>query len=199
MASKSCVRAPKFPRELDTQTSLKAGLFRFAWTSLVCLSACSTKPPQHWAEGGSTLALGPASWTRDNGRIDLNADGRVVDDGKLLFSIDRVGRVVDEDNEPVAMLYPTGELGGPDQQYLGRIGLRNGAPPHDTQAWFALVPDQTVLRFDEDGDRHPDGRWTGCEGARLRTCTLVTQLILLRSYRAPRRGPVVGVGVGLWF
>jgi hypothetical protein len=55
-----------------------------------------------------------------------------------------------------------------------------------------------VVRFDPSGDRSTDGAWTGCEGALLRTCTLVTHLIALRGYRNPR-GPIVGVGVGVGF
>jgi hypothetical protein len=56
------------------------------------------------------------------------------------------------------------------------------------------MPDATVTFFDAEGDRESGGRWRGCVGPVLRTCTLITHLVALRNYRPP---PEVGVGVGV--
>src|SRR5512147_1417989 len=158
--------------------------------------ACSPPPPPHWAEGGAPLVLGPAHWDRaDDDPIDLDAQGRVLEGGTLRFIVDNRGRIVDDDDGAVAVLFPQGELVGPSNQFLGRIGVANAAPPHRDVAWLAVMPDGTVQYFDDEGDRSQDGRWRGCEGARHRTCTLVTHLIALRRYR--HGSPRVGVGIGV--
>jgi hypothetical protein len=59
------------------------------------------------------------------------------------------------------------------------------------------MPDGTVVYFDADGQRSSGGAWRGCDGPVLRSCTLVTQLLAIRNYRAPRMGMGVGVGVGV--
>lgn len=140
--------------------------------------------------------LGPASWSRpDDPTIQLDAQGRVFEGGTLRFVIDRAGRIVDDDDGAVALLFPAGELVGPSNQYLGHIGVANAAPPHRDVAWLAVLPDGKVRYFDDEGDRSEDGHWLGCEGARHRTCTLVTHLIALRRFRGG--GPRIGVGVGV--
>lgn len=158
---------------------------------------CAPNPPPRWAEGGAPLLIQPARWDRpDDDSIQILSDGKVLEDGDLLFVVDRAGRVVDEDYEPLAILLPDGYVGGTDNRLLGRIGHSNAAPPGSAAAWLAILPDGQVIRFDEEGDRHDAGRWHGCEGPQKRTCTLVTHVLWVRDYLARSRGGVsVGVGV----
>jgi hypothetical protein len=163
---------------------------------LLVATGCAHPPPPHWADGGAPLQITSAHWERaDDEPVEIDVQGRVFEGTTLRFVIDRVGRVTDDEGEPVAMLFPAGEVVGPSNQYLGRVGVANAAPPHGDQAWVAVMPDGVVTRFADDGERSSDGRWQGCEGAHHRTCTLVTHLILLRHYNSPR--PRVSVGVGV--
>lgn len=162
------------------------------------LGACAPRPPPRWAEGGAPLSIGAASWERgDEDRIDLLANGQVIEDGDLVLLVDRAGRVVDEDYDPVAILLPDGFLAGTDNRVLGRVGVSNAAPPDSATAWLAVMPDGEVVFFDSDGERKSGGRWIGCTGAKRRTCTLVTHMILVRYFRDRRSGPRFGVGVGV--
>jgi hypothetical protein len=114
-----------------------------------------------------------------------------------VFSIDRAGRVFEPDHDPIAVLQADGAVIGRDDAALGIVGLRNASLPGNTTAWLTVGPQGEVIRYDEDGDRHPEGGWSGCETA-PRTCTLVTHLIDLEDMRRrPRVG--VGIGIGLGF
>jgi hypothetical protein len=173
-----------------------------AVTAAICLAlalaSCAPKPPPRWAEGGAPLVIAPARWDRNGDVIEIRANGQVFEDGDLLFVIDRVGRVTDDDYEPVAVLLPDGHLAGPDNRSLGQVGVANAAPPGAVQAWVAVTPDGRVTYFAQDGERSSGGTWRGCNGPQQRTCTLVTQLILLRNYREPTQSGVgVGIGIGL--
>jgi hypothetical protein len=161
------------------------------------LMSCMPREPPRWAEGGARLTLAAARWQRDDEVVEIRASGDVYVDGDHLWTLDRVGRVVDEDNEAVAILFPDGTLVGTDDSILGHVGLRNAAPPFHGSAWLSLTEDGTVVRFDSEGDRARDGKWQGCAGPALRTCTLVTQLVVLRNYaRQPSTGVGVGIGIG---
>ncbi len=168
---------------------------------MLVATACSSPPPPLWAEGGAPLVIGPARWTvGDEAVIELTADGKVYEDGEFVYLVDRAGRVVDEDYEPVLILLPDGHVAGPNQQALGRVGMANAAPPGSATAWLSLLPNGQVLYFDPDGERSNGGVWQGCEGPELRTCTLITHVFALRNYVRRRRGGVfvgVGIGVGL--
>jgi hypothetical protein len=171
-------------------------------TCLVALLSCSSTPPVRWAEGGAPLVIGPARWDRpDDDPVEILANGQVLEDGDPVLLIDRAGRVVDEDNEPVAILLPDGYLAGPDNLLMGRVGVSNAAPPDSAAAWLAILPNGQVLRFDSDGDREGDGVWRGCEGPKRRTCTLVTHVLAMRHYRRhhPHSPVTFGVGVGVGF
>ncbi|MCC6663283.1 MAG: hypothetical protein IT375_06025 [Polyangiaceae bacterium] len=163
----------------------------------VCALGCSANPPPRWQEGGSPLVISPARWDRpDDDSIQIHADGKVTEDGSLLFVIDRAGRVVDKDYEPLAIVLPDGHVGGPDNTLLGRIGHSNAAPPGSAAAWLAVMPNGQVVRFDEEGDRHDAGVWYGCEGPQKRTCTLVSHVLWVQDWARRSRGGVsVGVGV----
>jgi hypothetical protein len=167
---------------------------------LVAATSCTPSEPPRWAEGGAPLALPTAQWQRDGDTIEIRPNGHVIEDGDLLYVIDRVGRVVDEDYEPVALLFPDGRLAGPDDRNMGHVGISNAAPPDRVEAWLAVTPDGAVTYFDYDGERSAGGRWTGCTGAALRTCTLVTHLMAMRHYSDRRQpGVTVGVGIGVGF
>jgi hypothetical protein len=164
----------------------------------LCAFACSSPPPPHWADGGAPLVLGPATWNRaDDDPIEFDAQGRVFEGRTLRFVVDRAGRILDDDEAAVGILLPAGELVGPSNTYLGHIGVTNAAPPHRDMAWLAVLPDGKVQFFDDEGERSEDGRWQGCEGARHRTCTLVTHLIALRRYRGGGSRVRMGVGLGV--
>ena len=168
---------------------------------LVALSGCSSNPPPRWASGGAPLVIEPARWERGNDdTIEILPDGKVVEDGDVILSVDRAGRVVDEDNEPIAILLPDGQVAGNDDQALGRVGMANASPPWATSAWLAILPNGQVIAFDEDGEREPAGVWYGCRGPALRTCTLVTHVLAVQAYRnRPRSGVMIGVGVGMGY
>ncbi len=144
------------------------------------------------------MAIGPARWAREDvGDVELRADGHVLVDGDLMFVIDRVGRVTNDEYEPFAILLPDGQLVGTDDTSLGRMGVTNASPPGAVEAWLAVMPNGQVVYFDSDGQRSSGGVWRGCEGPVLRSCTLVTQLLAVEHYRRPRAGIGIGVGVGV--
>jgi hypothetical protein len=174
----------------------RVGLLIACW-----LLGCAPTAPPRWAEGGAALLLPTARWNRgDNDPIDVRPDGKVLEDGSVIFVIDRVGRVADDHLEPVAVLLPDGRLAGTDDRFLGQVGVSNASPPASGQAWLAVVPNGQVIYFDDDGTRAAGGLWTGCEGPAHRTCTLVTHLVALRSYmQRAQSGVSVGVGVGVGF
>ena len=162
---------------------------------------CAPNPPPRWAEGGAPLVIGEAHWDRaDDDPIDITATGEVLEDGDPIFLVDRAGRLVDEDSEPVAILLPDGFVAGPDNVLLGRVGHSNAAPPGSAAAWLSILPNGQAVVFDSDGEREADGVWRGCDGPKLRTCTFVMHMVRMRNYRDQRGGGVtfgVGVGVGL--
>jgi len=169
------------------------------------LVGCGPSQPPRWAEGGSPLALGAARWERESGGpVELRPDGKVLVDGDLAFVIDRAGRVANDEYDPFAVLLPDGQLVGTGDQALGQIGTSNAAPQGAREAWLSVAPDGRVTYFDPDGERSAGGVWRGCGGPVQRTCTLVTQLLAVQSYRGSSRGGVgigigVGVGVGVGF
>lgn len=153
-------------------------------------AGCAATPPPSWAQGGARLAFGRAVWTQvEGGRLEVDERGQVRVNGELLLTLDRVGRVVDDSNDPVALLDSEGQLFGTNDSYLGRIGLHNASPPWGPEAWVRVTPKGAVVLFDADGDASSAGSWVGCEGPILRTCTLLTHLVLLESVQRAPRGP----------
>lgn len=140
-----------------------------------------------------------AYWERgEQDLIEIRADGSVYEGEDVVFVVDTVGRIVDSDYEPFALLHEDGLLMGPDEMQLGRVGLHNASPPGQQHAWASVGPDGRVTFFDEDGTQHFGGTWRGCGGPMARTCTLVTHAFMLRVYLARRRsGPSLGVGIGV--
>jgi hypothetical protein len=172
----------------------------FGCSALALLASlgCSATPPPNWASGGAPVALGNARWTRDDEVFELKADGSVMEDDDVLFRIDQVGRVYEDDGEPVAVLLPNGHLVGNDDVGMGEVGPISASFPGAAFAWLSIGPQGQVIRYDSDGGTYGDGGWDGCAGPVLPTCTLVTHLIALREWeRRPRVGVGVGVGVAV--
>jgi hypothetical protein len=164
--------------------------------ALAAVAACTPNPPPNWDHGGAPLLIAPARWDRDGDVIEIKADGKIYEDGDLIMVVDRAGRIVDEDYEPVAMLMADGHVAGTDNRLLGRVGHANAAPPGSAAAWIAILPNGQALMFDDEGERENAGVWHGCEGPQKRTCTYVMHTILVQRYlNRPRSGVGVGVGV----
>jgi hypothetical protein len=172
----------------------------WTWAAVLTLgmTACQSRPPASWAQGGSPIDIPRARWTRGGRLIDIMPDGKVLSDGEHLFTLDRAGRIYEPDNDPIAVLQADGALVGTGDTSLGKIGLRNASLPGKEVAWLSLGDQGDVQRFDSEGEAHPDGMWQGC-GAAVRTCTLATHIITLVESRRPRGvgyGPSVGIGIG---
>jgi hypothetical protein len=165
------------------------------------LIGCTDTPPPRWAEGGASLAIGPALWKTGEGAVvEILANGKVVEDGHAVFTVDAAGRVYDSENEPVAIVLPDGNVVGTNNAHLGRIGVTNAAPPGGGAAWLTVFPGGQVTHYDPDGERSSDGLWQGCTGPKLRTCTLVSHIYTLeRLSRVNGDGVTFGVGVGVGF
>jgi len=167
--------------------------------------ACTPTPPPFWAQGGAPLDLIDAVWERNSGEpVTVSTDGRVERDGDLLFQFDAAGRVFDEDNEPIAVLGPDGHLVGTGDEYLGRIGLRNASPPWSRVAWLRVADDGALMLFNDDGRPVFGGEWRGCKAHGVRSCTLVSHVLLLDAVKrelsgAPYYPVTFGVGVGVWY
>ncbi len=191
------LRRRGFRTKISRMRSLSIALAAAALFAL----GCTPNPPVRWETGGAPLMIAPARWDRaGDDSIEITRDGQVLEDGDLLFVIDRAGRVVDEDYEPLAVLLPDGHVAGTDNRLLGRVGMNNAAPPGSAAAWLAIMPNGQVVYFDEEGDREDRGVWHGCSGPQQRTCTLVTHVLWVRDWlRRPRSGVSVGVGVGVGY
>lgn len=167
------------------------------WAS--SLVGCQVSPPPLWAEGGAPLSFSASVLTHvDGDQTRLDDQGGVWEGNKLVYALDRAGRVVDDANDPVALLDPDGQLFGTSHAYWGRIGLHNAAPPWAPEAWLRVGRDGQVVLFDRDGESVDGGRWTGCEGAVLRACTLVTHLLMLESVQR-QHGPDIRFGLGFGY
>lgn len=162
-------------------------------------TGCSATPPARWQQGGAPLLIAPAIWNRANGdKVEIKANGQVLENGDMVLFVDRAGRVTDKNYDPVAVLLPDGYVAGTDNRLLGRVGVTNAAPPGSATAWVSILPNGQVVRYNTDGDRENGGVWHGCIGPQMRTCTLITHILLVQSY-ASRPQPSVGIGIGIGF
>jgi hypothetical protein len=172
----------------------RSGLFIITVAGFALSACAAAHPPANWLPGGSPVELPQARWTRGSSIADIMPDGRVLVDGEHSFSIDRVGRVFEPDNAPIALLEPDGRLIGKDDVLLGVIGTHNASLPGQTRAWLTVGEQGEVILYDDEGERRSAGVWTGC-GKAVRTCTLVTHVMAMATVR--RRGNVgLGFGIG---
>lgn len=166
----------------------------------VALSACTALPPAHWAQGGTRLDPVRARWVRVDMQVDVMPDGKVFIDGEEAFVVDRAGRVIDLDDEPIALLEPDGRLVGPGDRELGTVGSLHAARPREGRAWLTVEPSGRVLAYGPEGERMGLGTWVGCSASARahQVCTLVTHLLTLRAQDADQSsGMSIGVGVGV--
>ena len=178
---------------------MKARCFALA-SVLVSAAACSATPPAHWAQGGAILDIPKARWVVGPTVVDVSPNGSVLVNGELELSVDRGGRVVDQDREPVALLEPDGKVVGPDAEPLGTVGAMHAARPGEDHAWLSLAPSGEVLIYDDEGERALAGVWIGCNVSPRahQTCTLLTHLLAMKMKAlAERREPGVGIGIGV--
>ncbi len=175
---------------------LRAGKGSLLVVAAALVAGCSANPPARWAQGGASLALGRAHWERGGEPVDVMPDGKVLVGGEHQLTLDSAGRVSEPDRDPVAMLYPTGHLVGPDEQPLGFVGVASAALPGASTAFVLLTPSEQVIVYDDDGLGRSGGVWQGCQGPMFRTCTLVTHLL---TRRALASRPQVSVGFGIGF
>ena len=169
------------------------------------LGACSTiTPPSRWVSGGAPLDLPNARWVVGDEVITIRPDGVVQRNGEFELALDRAGRIFDEDNEPIAVLEPSGRLVGNSEVDLGRVGMITAALPGSEVAWIAVNRDGRVTQFGVDGERLALGSWAGCNlsaNAAL-ACTLTTHLLAMKYQSQARSSGVsvgMGVGVGVGF
>ena len=188
---------PRRPRAM--LALMKYGLLLAA---LASAAACSASPPAHWAQGGAQLEIPKARWVIGTATVDVYPDGKVLVNGEQNLTVDRAGRVYDEENQPVALLEPDGRLIGPDDEALGVVGAMHASRPGEQNAWISVAPSGEVVSYDDEGERHLAGVWIGCN-ATPRThqvCTLITHLLAMRIKAATEResgGPSVGIGIGV--
>src|SRR5262245_29730513 len=142
---------------------------------LAGLSACSASPPAHWAQGGAALDIPKARWVIGTATVDVIPDGKILINGEHEMTIDRGGRVYDEDSQPVALLERDGRLVGPDDEALGFVGAMSASKAGEQYAWLSVAPSGEVVTYDEDHERHLAGVWIGCNGSPSahQVCTLV--------------------------
>jgi hypothetical protein len=190
--------------------AMKRGLVLGAGPLLLC--ACAATPPANWAKGGAPLDVIPSRWVRGDVMVEITPDGKVMLNTEHLLSVDRGGRVVDGDAQPVALLEPDGRVIGPGDKPLGFVGAWSASRPNEAMAWLAVMSTGEVVRFGDQGERTPMGVWVGGCAYSLRAhqlCTLVTHLLATRledqapyrtgypGTRPPGMGfPGVGLGPG---
>ena len=119
---------------------------------------------------------------------------RLVEKSVFNASVDPV------ENEPRSVVHRVPERASVDGHTLGQVGVTNASPPGQLNAWLSVRPDGSVVYYDQDGQLVSRGKWYGCSGPAIRTCTLVTQMLTLRDTALRANSSVsVGVGVGVGF
>jgi hypothetical protein len=182
-------------------SALSALLFGLVVALVGCAGAA---PPLHWAQGGAPVDVPRARWTFGETVTEIDDQGRIKINGDPQFTLDRVGRVFDGDGVPVALLERDGRVVGGDEVNLGFVGRASASLPGERRAWLTALPSGEIVRFDDDGERHPFGVWIGeCSRSQSaeQACMLVTHLLGMRlRHRGFEPGGVsigVGLGVGL--
>lgn len=160
--------------------------FIFASVCLSGLAGCSASPPANWARGGAVLDIPRARWVVATSVIDVFPDGRVLINDNQQMTVDRGGRAWDTNNDPVALLEPSGLVTGPGDKRLGTVGLLHASRGDETNAWLSVLPSGEVVQYADDGTRSPLGVWVGCNQSYQshQTCTYLSHLIAPRILNA---------------
>lgn len=148
------------------------------------LAGCAgDKPPARWAEGGAPLHLVAAQWQFKGDPVDVRSRGdyaEVLVDGNVEWVIDRVGRLYDQNQRPVAVLDAEGRLVMAKDQLMGVVGSQFATKPGRGSAWLSLTPEGDVVKYGVDGRQELSGRWVGCNVSvyARQACLLVSYVIL---------------------
>jgi len=175
---------------------------------LVAAGCAGSKPPAHWVQGGTRLDLVPARWVFDGEPVEVRTRGEwaeVLVDGDVEIVLDRVGRVYDKLQRPVALLEPDGRLVGVNEELRGVVGSSFAALPGKANAWLAIQPEGQVTKYERDGAPRLAGQWGGCSYSpfSMQACLLVSYLLFLdkegdsAAAQPGLPGPGIGVGVGV--
>jgi hypothetical protein len=138
------------------------------------------KPPARWAEGGAPLHLVAAQWQFKGDPVDVRSRGdyaEILIDGDVEWVVDRVGRLYDKNQRPVAVLDADGRLVMAKDQLMGVVGSQYATKPGRGSAWLSLTPEGDVVKYGLDGRQELAGRWVGCN-----VSVYARQACLLASY-----------------
>jgi hypothetical protein len=105
----------------------------------------------------------------------------VIEQDTLLFRIDRAGRLSDAAGKPVAVLVTDGNLVAEDDSLVGWIGAGSSFLADRKTPSVRLLPSGDASFTLSQGAWQSAGRWEYCQGAMLRTCTLVMHVIAARD------------------
>jgi hypothetical protein len=157
-------------------------MFRGLIVASVCLSGlmgCSRAAPVNWARGGQPIEIPRARWIVATSVIDVFPDGRVLLNDNQQMTLDRGGRAWDSNNDPVALLEPTGNVMGPGDKLLGKVGVLHASKGDEQNAWLSVLPSGEVVQYADDGTRTPLGVWVGCNQTYQthQTCTYLSHLL----------------------
>lgn len=181
------------------------------WLAIVALVLSPTaigcagpRPPAHWVSGGGRLDLVNARWVYNGEPVEIRSRGdsaEITVDNDVEIVLDRVGRVYDRYQIPVAVLEPDGRLVGKGEELLGVIGSSYAALPGRANAWLAISPQGMVVKYEPDGSQKAVGQWFGCGVTPFsqQACLLVSYLLFFEDEgsAAIEATPAMGVGVGV--
>lgn len=177
--------------------------------SLLAVACAGPKPPSHWVQGGTRLDLVQARWAFDGEPVELRSRGdwaEVLVDGDVEIVIDRVGRVYDKLQRPVAVLEPDGRLIGTNEELRGIVGSSYAALPGKPNAWLSIQPQgqgqAQLTKYGSDGAPMMAGQWGGCSYTpfSMQACLLVSYLLFFEKEgdKAMEQSPgIPGVGIGI--
>jgi len=167
--------------------SLRALVACVCCFAIGCASATpppATPPPQDFPT--PRLKLGQADWDPPSGaRVVIRPNGDIYEGNQLVLIIDTTGRIFNARRQPWAQLSEDGYVFGPDELSYGHVGPQHASTFDGDHLWLTIERNGQVTFLDAEGKRTPGGRWHGCEGPMLPTCTAVTHALALRRYLRP--------------